>query len=122
MSDIINTAIDLLELQICDYTTVNPDGQQRQSWTSSKMLGSAISTLKTLVAQDSEANTTGIMPTPGIHVGESPQQEQVLSTSGRMLAPELLGKSQSTGYIRVGFCSSSSPITFARNFSLLSSV
>jgi hypothetical protein len=37
MSDIINTAIDLLELQIYDYSTTDPGGLQGQIWTSSEM-------------------------------------------------------------------------------------
>ena len=95
LRDIISTAIDLLELQICDYSATNADGREGQNWTSSEILGSAISTLKTLAAhsiQDSEGGTTGVNSTSAIHIGESSQQEQVLpASSSEFWPPSSLG-------------------------------
>ena len=95
MTIIINTAIDLLELQICDYSATDPCGLQGQSCTSSEMLRSAIATLKVLAAQsvqDSEANTTGIMSASGIDLGESSQEEEVTNASGsEFWRPSFLG-------------------------------
>ncbi len=85
MSDIVNAAIDLLELQICDYSATDPSGLQGEGWTSSENLRSAIATLKMLAiqsVQESEDNMTGIMSASGTGVGESPHQEQVTDAAG----------------------------------------